>query len=283
MFQAPKWTHVTLPSVDGVNIIRDPPKSVFTRRITKVGDDDSITNLIDGSGDRVCEAINTYARGVNPMVEVSYNNASNNGGRTGGTSYATTQAQAFLPYRIMDGGAFRAPMVAPTELLPLSRMPRVHTFAAANPGFVDFTKSIMCGTNARNTKKDVIHGSTETKPYYKKQTLDAIDTSNNIKSKLNYGTETNPRGRYTKITLENTVKPFERRRAVGEMRTNLVGMRTAAQHNPETTIVKRNLNYGAYDGRHKMDGMQPVMHSGDRKVVSGISARKPGNVKTRIY
>lgn len=183
----------------------------------------------------------------------------------------------------MDGGAFRPPIVAPTSLLPLSRMPRVHTFAKANPGFIDFTKSIACGTNARNTKRNVIHGSVEALPTYKKDTIAEIDTSTSTKSKLNYGAASNPRGQYTRLNLENTVQPFERRRAVGNMRTNLTGMRTAAQHNPETTLIKRNLNYGAYDGQLKMDGMQQDMYAGERKVLTGISAFKPGNVKTRIY
>ena len=46
----------TLPSVEGgfgsMNILRDPPKSIMTRRIDKVGETSSITELIDGSGNR---------------------------------------------------------------------------------------------------------------------------------------------------------------------------------------------------------------------------------------
>ena len=52
-----------------MNILRDPPKSVFTKRIDKVQDTDLLTKLIDGSGDRV-DGISVYARGVNPMVSV---------------------------------------------------------------------------------------------------------------------------------------------------------------------------------------------------------------------
>ena len=42
---------VTLPSVEAglgsMNILRDPPKSIMTRRIDKVGETSSITEMID--------------------------------------------------------------------------------------------------------------------------------------------------------------------------------------------------------------------------------------------
>ena len=58
-----------------MNILRDPPKSIMTRRIDKVGETSSITELIDGSGNRACEAISLYSRGINPFVSVDYGNA----------------------------------------------------------------------------------------------------------------------------------------------------------------------------------------------------------------
>lgn len=278
MFQPPKWTHVTLPSVEGVNILRDPPKSITTRRITKVGEDNSITEMIDGSGDRVCEGINTYARGVNPMVEVSYDNFSNNGGRTGGTSYATTQAQAYLPYRIMDAGAFRAPVIAPTDLLPLSRLPRVHTFAKANAGFVDFTKTIACGTNARNTKAHTIKASIDPQKTFKKYTVNKMSTADSTKDKLNYSARSNPRG-HTKIVLNDNVH-LSQNRPNGSGYTNINGIHSASQFNPETTIIKRNLSLNGFDGR---PSMKRTMHTDEQKIVSAVGQLKPGNVQTRIY
>ena len=78
----------TLPSVEAwgtnMNIIRDPPKSIMTRRKDKVGDDVYLSMTLDEASDRNCEAIQTYARGVNPFAEVSYSNYGNNGGQRSG-------------------------------------------------------------------------------------------------------------------------------------------------------------------------------------------------------
>lgn len=277
MFQPPKWTHVTLPSVEGVNILRDPPRSIVTRRINKVGEDNSLVELTDGSGDRVCEAINVYARGVNPMVEVAYSN--NSGFSTRGSSHVARQGEAFLPYRIMDSGAFRAPIIAPTELLPLSRLPRVHTFAHANPGFVDFTKSIACGTNAKNTKQTTLQGSVAPTKFLRRESNQQFDPSPSIKQVLHADVRSNPRG-YTKIDLGETDVQLERNRPVATGYTNLSGMKTAAQHNPETTVIKRSLKYDSYDARPLMP--QVDYYGSDYVVKTGVGSLKPGNVKTRI-
>lgn len=146
---------VSLPSVDtwenNMNILRDPPKSIFTRKIDKVSETSEITQMIQDSGDRACEAINVYARGVNPMVSVSYDNYGNNGGqRSGNLSQqglnvnGGSAKQAYLPYRIMDKGAFRPPIKDQRDLLPLSRLPRVWTSSFTQPGFADFSKKAMC-------------------------------------------------------------------------------------------------------------------------------------------
>jgi len=150
--QYPKLEHVTLPSVDGfngsLNILRDPPKSIFTKRIDKVGQNNDLNNLIDGSSDRMNEGILVYARGVNPMVSVSYNNNSNNAG-----SYTNAGArQAYLPYRIADKGAFRPPIRSLRDLMPLSRQPRVWFEALSNPGFIDYAKKKHIPTKFRVIK-----------------------------------------------------------------------------------------------------------------------------------
>ena len=146
----------SLPSVEtwgsNMNILRDPPKSIFTRKIDKVSDTSEITQMIQDSGDRACEAINVYARGVNPMVAVSYDNYGNNGGQKSGNLSQQGMnlggnRQAYLPYRIMDRGAFRPPIKDQRDLLPLSRLPRVWTSSFTQPGFADFSKKAMCPAN----------------------------------------------------------------------------------------------------------------------------------------
>ena len=158
------YGRVTLPSVESwgtnMNILRDPPKSVMTRRINKVGETSSITQMIDDSGNRACEAIQVFARGVNPCVSVSYSNYGNNGGGGQAGSLTGLSApiagvgrQAKLPYTIMKDGAFRPPVLTQEDLLPLSRLPRVWTSAFSQPGFADFSKKARSCASAEKTKE----------------------------------------------------------------------------------------------------------------------------------
>ena len=171
--QMPKWEHATLPSVGmwgtNMNILRDPPKAVFTRRIDKVGQTSEITKWIgEDSGDRICEAIKVYPRGVDPMKNVQYGNYGTAGGQVRlqagsvdtnfgvqGSSFARTQ-QAFLPYRVMREGAFRPPILAPQDLLPLSRLPRTWTYAFTNPAFPNYAKKMTCSENPWEAKREVM-------------------------------------------------------------------------------------------------------------------------------
>lgn len=186
----------TLPSVESwgtnMNILRDPPKSIHTRRKDKVGDTSSITEMIDESGDRAAEAILVYPRGINPMVGVSYSNYGNNGG--GGqagsltglshsfTSLTTGNTQSFLPYRTAVDGAFRPPVKSQTELLPLSRQPRVWTSQMTTPGFADYSKKLRdCGTaeNTREVQENTI--KTFVRPTYSQSIEKPIEEPNETK------------------------------------------------------------------------------------------------------
>jgi hypothetical protein len=177
--QYPKLEHATLPSVEGfngtINILRDPPKSIFTKRNDKVGQTMGIISDIDDSGDRMNEAIKVYARGVNPMVSVSYDNNSNNAGSfTRAGSYGQGNnisqghhqgtRQAFLPYRIADKGAFRPPIRSPFDLLPLSRQPRVWFEALTKPGFVDYSKQKFLPSQFRMIKDMILKTKDTIKP-----------------------------------------------------------------------------------------------------------------------
>jgi hypothetical protein len=125
---------VTMPSVDSWgtnnNILKDPPKSITTRRIDKVNQDGSINELMYQSGDRFAEVLNVYARGTNPMVSVQYNNQNGN--------------PVKQPYRIIRDGAFRPPILTQAQLLPLSRQPRNVTQAITNKEFIDYSKKVTC-------------------------------------------------------------------------------------------------------------------------------------------
>ena len=137
-----------------LGIIKDPPKSIMTRRIDKVGDTQNITEMIDDSGDRACEAIMVYARGRNPMVGVEYSNYGTAGGQNrqfagvGGVTNSSVSSlhsgqQAYLPYTIMKDGAFRPPVLRQEQLLPLSRQPRVWTSSFSNPEFPAYVAKTM--------------------------------------------------------------------------------------------------------------------------------------------
>ena len=143
-----KHAKATLPSVEGWgstnSILRDPPKSITTRRIDRVDADGSLNKLYADSGDRFSENINLYARGVNPFVAVQYSNNQYSGGNIGTSNPNGSLAAGKLPYRIMDSGAFRPPQLRQEQLLPLSRQPRNFTSMGSNPQFIDYTKTVMC-------------------------------------------------------------------------------------------------------------------------------------------
>jgi len=168
MIQYPKQEHVTLPSVEGwgtsMNILKDPPKAVWTRQINKVGSTSQLTMELDGASDRACEYIKVYPRGVNPMVSVSYTNYGTNGGQynfvsSSGNAKSSTQfsrkkaaVQARLPYPALRDGAFRPPVFRQEDLVPLSRLPRTSTEAWTKPGFPIYAHDLECARPGASKK-----------------------------------------------------------------------------------------------------------------------------------
>lgn len=212
----------TLPSVGswGINnnILRDPPKSIHTRKIDKVGQTSEITEMIDQSENRSCEAILQFARGVNPMVSVSYDNFSNNGGQRSGAVYGGSggemtvggQTQAYLPYRIMRDGVFRPPIVPQRDLMPLSRQPRVWTSSFTKPGFVDFSKKAMtCGTaeTTKEVKTTMLKASARPTAVYKLETpiTEPFEVKYMIQPVLNKSYQTTATS--TDRTTQNVLNP----------------------------------------------------------------------------
>lgn len=151
---------VTLPSVEmwgtNMNILKDPPKSIHTRRIDKVGQTQSILEAQDESGDRICEMINVYARGVNPMVSVSYDNYSNNGGAS---SPLSNRAAVSLPYKVEN---VRPPVFRQEDLLPLSRLPRNWFYSYTNPAFPDLVQAEQCSETDKSIHKTILNPSATT-------------------------------------------------------------------------------------------------------------------------
>jgi len=142
----------TLPSVEmwgtDMNILKDPPRGITTRRIDKVGQTQSILLSQEDSGDRIAECINVYARGVNPMVSVSYDNYGNNGGATG----SARRQGVKLPYK---PEVFRPPVFRQEDLLPLSRMPRNFTYSiTSNPELPNIVQHMGCNETKYSTTDD---------------------------------------------------------------------------------------------------------------------------------
>lgn len=163
MIQLPKIERLTLPSVEPMgHILRDPPKAVFTRKIDKVQDNNQIINEIDASGDRV-DGIQVFSRGINPFVKVEY---SNNQNHASSTSQAGSSQQAYLPYRVANYGAFRPPVLRQENTMPLSRMPRMWTYAVTNPDKPDMSKFMAnCNFDVKQQIKRPEHIlSTNVKP-----------------------------------------------------------------------------------------------------------------------
>jgi hypothetical protein len=120
-------------------IIKDPVRSIMTRRIIKVGDNNDLLEAEDDSTDRN-DAILQFSRNVNPMVSVQYNNV--------GAGFGRSNTEAFLPYRIMKDGAFRPPIVDQRDLIPLSRQPRNTTSINTSAEFIDYSKTIRPSEDA---------------------------------------------------------------------------------------------------------------------------------------
>jgi hypothetical protein len=192
----------SLPSVEdwgtNKNILRDPPKSITTRRRDKVSDTSFLTQEIQDSGDRMAGAIMAYPRGVNPMVGVSYGNARGN-------------QQAKLPYRIADHGAFRPPVLAPVDLLPLSRMPRNTTTIYETVYNPDYTKKLSCEPEKRAVKVDPLKTNAVSSFYMKVAKPVPVSTAGNVRdiqavsaqSALKYQPGKEQRSKYTTLLIRD--------------------------------------------------------------------------------
>ena len=263
MIQYPKQEHVTLPSVESwgtnMNILRDPPKAIWTRKIDKVSDTQEIQNLIAESGNRICEMIKVYPRGINPMVGVSYSNYGTNGGQnrnfTSSGLFGNNKAccdgrsayigQAKLPYALLDAGAFRPPMRRQEDLMPLSRLPRTSTSAWTAPGFISYAQDRSCyKPNDLRQIQNPIHTSIRPTATYNIQTplVEPFEVRQVIDNPLHVavssGIRTMDRSERVNSDINRGVKDV----LPGNLRTNLAapGMVSSQVHtiNPEKYTAK---------------------------------------------
>ena len=199
---------LTLPSVDSWgtnnNIQRDPPRSITTRRIDKVSDNNDITKMIDNS-DRSTEAILRFARGVNPSVSVSYSN-------NGGSMQNFGNQQAFLPYRINKDGDFHPPVPAPLDLLPLSRLPRNTFEVNTTPSLPHFTKELDNSRNqtaTKNVRQEIVSSAVSaTKTYMlQKPFQEPFEVKYNIHENPLSVTAQSTKIAFSDRTIQNNITP----------------------------------------------------------------------------
>lgn len=240
---------VTLPSVSdwgqSNSIIRDPPSSITTRRIDRVGDTSCLTEEIDGSGSRICEMIMYFPRGVNPAVAVSYNNVGNASMRNGASLQNLTQAS--LPYKIANGGAFRPPVYRQEDLQPLSRIRRPNTVIPSVASFVDFSQRLINPTCAEKTTgvKNSISTIYATAPSSFNMNLPLVEpfeVKYVIKNPLNTSVETNliapGGGKYLENT-EMSTDSYTKDVLQGQFTTNLTGDHLKNDHIHRDILLSR--------------------------------------------
>lgn len=113
------------------HIYRDPPKSITTRKKETVSVADVLymvqSDTPNGDPTRINESIQMYARGQNPMVDISYTNM---GGAQTNTSLGNFQSHN--PYKV----EVVRPPITPLELLQPISAPRMHQnyTVRSNPG-----------------------------------------------------------------------------------------------------------------------------------------------------
>lgn len=203
MIQYPKNTHVTLPAISGgfgsMNIMKDPPKSIQTYYKPNVFEDNRLLEWLadDTTQDRICENINPYARGVNQMVSVSYDNYSANGGQyrdlrgshsaNENQSLSSSRPNASLPYKVNYN--FRPDNYQARNLMPLSKLNRIFPIQT-NPSDEKrfFDNLTNCKTDLKAVRNELLNVCCNTRatlnietPQAKPQEIAKVINQNPIK------------------------------------------------------------------------------------------------------
>jgi hypothetical protein len=253
----------TLPSVEmwgtNMNILQDPNTGIFTRRIDKVGDTQSILLSQDGSGDRIAEMINVYARGVNPMVSVSYNNNSNNAGIQ--SNLKNIQA-AKLPYK---PEVFYPPSYRAEDLMPLSRQPRNWFYALTNPVVPNILSQMSCPETKYTIHKNKQNIDTVTNLQYD---LQSTDRQNNIDIfNLLNKIQKNPQRKFETNQLSDNINNFQQFDSLDPK-----NFQTIRQYDKQSGISNQNVG----------DSKEFIQHQDkksiqENKLLYNVFANKSGN------
>ena len=258
---------VSLPSVDSwstnLNILRDPPKSIMTRKKERVGDTNSVSHNIEESGDRSCEAIQVYARGVNPFVSVSYSNHGNNGGNRSGGIITGGQRAAKLPFPVLKDGAFRPEIRPLHELVPLSRRPRNHTKAFSKKCFIDFSRKLRgCGTsqNTKETKTQTLKACVRPTAVYKMENpiSEPFEVKYVIQPSINVSA--NSGVRTLEITQQNVGIPTKE-----------------VDNNPLRSQAVSNVSDNRYINNNDFDHTRYIQETNNHQVFSNFSSNNNNN------
>jgi hypothetical protein len=173
------------PSNDGLVIMKDPPKGIYTRKKERVNVADIMymvqTDNPRGDPTRINENINYFARGQNPMVEVDYG-----GHGKGSQNTVIPQGQAGSPYKVE---VVRPPMYPVETLVALSR-PHIHQNYSATTNPTNFPQINSENFYDKNlvknmTRTDLISGVLKSTPTVSqllefRPLIDQYDTKNKI-------------------------------------------------------------------------------------------------------
>ncbi len=116
-------THIQ--AKEETHILKDPPKSIHTRKKERIETGDIEHNIRNDETGRLDNSLRVFNTATNPSIKVEYQNRGNYGGRH-------QLAQAKKAYRVNEN--FRPPMRTLEDILPLSRQKRPWVAATTNPG-----------------------------------------------------------------------------------------------------------------------------------------------------
>jgi len=268
-------------------IFRDPPKAIYTRKKERVNIADVMymvqSDTVNGDPTRINEGIQLYARGQNPMVEVSYTNM---GG--GSTNNSLGNFQAHNPYKVE---VVRPPLYPIETLQPISA-PRIHQnySITTNPqiapvniaGAVDHMQiadAIETDTNTPgNIRVNPSLASLEnfdiidrTKVTTKGEILDGI-LRNNPSINVGDASADKTSAKVNKVTLDGSVRPTASYNLDMTRDQSYFGGQGISQANIYSVNSNLTLNQNAFDA-NQLRGMDPR----DQVVATVLQGTKQSN------